>query len=233
MSEVNPDRGSRLVARGSNDTLAECERELQAALSIEPSPEFEARVRQRVDADRQSTARIMWFPTSVFPTAVGRGAEGRGLKTAVGWGLKTPALQAAASLLLIAGAIGLLQRTTPDDPVQAPQMATERPDVALPAAHALTPPAHEGPAYQPEVGRGFTPRRSAREPEVIVVNQMAAVRRLVDAVNDGRMAVGPTPAGPVEPPSQMIVDPLVVEPMAVPAMENSPVAPVPDKRKTQ
>jgi hypothetical protein len=66
---------------------------------------------------------------------------------------------------------------------------------------------------------------------VIVVNQMDAVRRLVDAVADGRLAVPEPPQGPAGPPAEMAIAPLVVEPMPGPTVDPAPVPPLPDTRK--
>ncbi len=61
--------------------------------------------------------------------------------------------------------------------------------------------------------------RSA-EPEVLVpLNQMAAVRRLVSAVNEGRIEVpAEPPQGPMAAPVQLSVAPVVVEPIPVSPM---------------
>jgi hypothetical protein len=62
------------------------------------------------------------------------------------------------------------------------------------------------------------------EPEVIVpLNQMEAVRRLVRAVNEGRVeAPAEPPQGPMALPAELAIAPLVVEPIPVRALD--PVA---------
>jgi hypothetical protein len=177
--------------------LAEVDRELQAALSIAPSADFEARVLRRV-ADDDAPARWSY-----------------------GW------LAAAALVVLATGLFFALNRTPVALDEAPPQMAERQPDVRLPApahkgpAYTADAPARKGPAYaSASVGRGFTPRRAA-EPEVIVpLNQMEAVRRLVRAVNEGRVTAPPErPEGLMPPPTELTVTPLVVEPIRMPAIE--------------
>jgi hypothetical protein len=172
---------------------------LQAALSIAPSADFEERVLRRV-ADDDAPARWSY-----------------------GW------LAAAAALLVLAvGLFFALNRTPAAVDEAPPQMAGRQPDVRLPPpahqepAYTTDAPARKGPAYtSASVGRALTPRR-ASEPEVIVpLNQMEAVRRLVRAVNEGRMVAPPEPAtGPIAAPVELGVAPIVIEPIPVPAIES-------------
>ena len=93
--------------------------------------------------------------------------------------------------------------------------------------HVLTPrpdaPARKNTSEPPRVDTvraRSAPRRA--EPEVIVpLNQMEAVRRLVRAVNEGRIEPPAEPLeGPMTPPATLDVAPLVVEPIPL-----SPLAP--------
>lgn len=172
-------------------------RELKAALSVSPSPDFEARVLQRVEADRPSQ-----WPSHY------------------GW------LAAAASLILVASVFFALNRTSS---VVAEPPA---PQIVERAAPPVEMPRHEAPAAtntsEPPrvetVRAARTPTRTppTAEPEVLVPpNQMEAVRRLVRAVNEGRLEA-PTelPQGPMAAPSAIGVAPVVIEPIPL-----SPIGP--------
>jgi hypothetical protein len=201
--------------------LQEVEDELRTALSISPSEDFQARVLRQV-ADDEAPARWSY-----------------------GW------LATAAVLVLAVGLFFALNRTpAPVDDGVAPQMAERQPDVRLPAPAQQEPPlAPEGPAYESSsaparkgpayasafAGRGFTPRRSSSAPEVIVpLNQMEAVRRLVRAVNEGRMEAPPEPAtGPIAAPVELGVAPIVIEPLPVPPIEPEGAGPSPEIRRSR
>ncbi len=201
------DRGSGLGARGSDNRdeqlLAEVDRELAAALSVTPSADFEARVLLRVEEDHE---------------------QGRSYYS---W------LAAAAALVLAAGLFYALNRAPAIEDVSPPQMVDRRPDVVLPPMPAPVVTATDrarvatAPATRPTVAR-------RTEPEVIVpLNQMEAVRRLVRAVNEGRIVAIPAmPEGPIAPPAELAVVPLVVEPIPVPALEPDPQVPASDIRRT-
>lgn len=140
-------------------------------------------------------------------------------------------LAAAASLVLAAGLFYMMNRAPAIEDVPQP-IATNRPDVVLPAPEAV--PMVKA-VERPHPAAGARVRRPARaaEPEVIVVNQMDAVRRLVRAVNDGRLDPPAEPLqGPVAPPAELAVDPLVIEPIPVPALEPDPQVPPSDIRRT-
>jgi hypothetical protein len=205
------DPGSGIRGPEDRDTqlLAEVDRELRAALSIAPSADFEARVLQRIEADR--------------PVRVGVFGAGRGLQT--------PALlAAAASLVLAAGLFYAVNRTPASDPRSPQQVVEHRAPVSSPAPdHApvatdVAPPRVNITPSRVDAPR--TARLTARrpEPEVIVpLNQMEAVRRLVRAVNEGRVeAPAEPPQGPMALPSELAIAPLVVEPIPVRALD--PVA---------
>jgi hypothetical protein len=169
------------------------DRELKAALSVSPSPDFEARVLQRVEADR--------------PVLVGVFGVARGLKTAG----------------LLVAAFYALNRT----PVVAPQSPQAPPSVAKHAAPTAPGTAPATPKTKeierPRVEAVSASRRAPRvaEPEVFLpVNQMAAVRRLVRDVNEGRISEIPSESPPAAgEPAEVAVAPLVVEPLVVPAAE--------------
>lgn len=184
------------------------DRELRAALSVSPSPDFEARVLQRIERDAPSR----WTPRYAW-------------------------LAAAASVVVAAGALYGLNRTpdlvgptasptvdhrTPPVPIQQREPSVHRgPSVQRePSAHAVT---SESP--RPETVRvSRRPARSAPrsgEPVVLVApNQMEALRRLVRAVNEGRIQAPAEPvAGPMPPPASLAVAPLVIEPIPLPPID--------------
>jgi len=163
------------------------DRELKAALSVSPSPDFAARVLQRVEADRPShrLAQYAW-------------------------------LAAAASLVIAAGVFYALNRTPAVSGPPAPQIVEHpAPPVEVPRPEA---PARRDTSEPPRVQTVRASRTAPRaaEPEVLVPpNQMEAVRRLVRAVNEGRLVEPPAEPlpGPMAPPPAVGVTPLVVEPI--------------------
>ena len=200
-----PGSGIRDPMARDEEVLAEVDRELKAALSVSPSTDFGARVLQRVEEDR---------------------AEGRSYSV---W------LAAAASIVLVTGLFYALNRTSATDPAPPRQVAERGADIVL-ASPQPTPATNE-----PQAPRVVAIARATREtapgpqPEVIVpLNQMEAVRRLVRAVNEGRVvgAIAAPPEGPVAPPAELAVAPLVVEPIPVPALEPGAEAPAPEIRRS-
>ena len=167
------------------------DRELKAALSVSPSPDFEARVLQRVEADRPPH-----WPAHY------------------GW------LAAAASLILVASVFYALNRTAlvvvePPAPqiVEHPAPPVEMPRHEVPAGTNTSEPPR---AQTVRAAVRYFPAPRTAEPEVLVpLNQMEAVRRLVREVNEGRLIEAPAERlpGPMAPPAHVGVTPLVVEPI--------------------
>jgi hypothetical protein len=167
------------------------DRELKAALSVTPSPDFAARVLQRVEADRPShrAAQYAW-------------------------------LAAAASLVIAAGVFYALNRTPavvtgPPAPQvvehPAPPVEMARPEVP---ARKNTP--EPPPVQTVRASVRFLPAPRNAEPEVLVPpTQLEAVRRLVRAANEGRFVEAPAEPvpGPMAPPATVGVTPLAVEPI--------------------
>ena len=212
---VNQDRGPGPGVQGPGSgsrhelTLADVDRELGALLAAVPSAGFEARVLQRIDED--APARRSYVP----------------------W------LAAAASLVLVAGLFYLLNGGRTSE-VVAPQsevahhapVPAAAPAVAAVVTSATPPPASDSP--MPAAVRR-TPRgdRHARPPVIVPLNQMEAVRRLVRAFNEGRVeAPAASPGGPIAPPAEIVVRPLVVDPIPVPALEPDAENPLPDMRRS-
>ncbi len=172
------------MSREMNDPLAEFDRRLRADLSITPSPEFEARVRQRID--ERPARRWTWMRSYAW-------------------------LSAAAAVVVVAGALALLNRDTPANPLH--------PEIPAPAP-AVNPPAPVRQVASAAPRRALPVRVPAvrREPEVLVPPQLEAIRRLaqegiqVQAEPVQKMAGVPDP---------LEVQPLVVEPIPVPGTPSS------------
>ena len=180
------------------------DRELKAALSVSPSPDFEARVLRRVEEDRPSS-----------------------------WAARYGWLAAAASLVIAASVFYALTRTSPA-PAASPQVVERaaphapapiaQPDIQVPAP--TRPPTTASETRRVVVLHAASRAPHRAEPEVIVsVNQMEAVRRLVLAVNEGRLKPPVEPPaepaqGPMAPPANVSVAPVVVEPIRL-----SPLSP--------
>ncbi|HET9264532.1 MAG TPA: hypothetical protein VFO14_15890 [Vicinamibacterales bacterium] len=189
----------------------ELEGALRAELSAAPSPDFEARVMRRI-ADRSATRsrrRIVYAPL------------------------------AAAALVVIATAL-VVQRTHPKDdkPSIAPSRTTSPqwappgsdPQVALPPVPPANPPAatpltNRSRRNIPRAVRPLAARSSssaAPEPEVIVPpGQADAIRRLVRAIAEGRLAPPPVlEPGATGVPAAVPVQPLTIQPILVSAAED-------------
>lgn len=174
------------MSREMNDPLAEFDRQLRAELSITPSPEFEARVRQRID-DRPAR-RWAWMPSYAWLTA-------------------------AAAIFVVAGAVVLLNRNpVPPEQPEVPAPARALAPVVSPASPerevasaAPDAPRHAQPVRVPA---------AIRAPEVLVPPQQAeAIRRLVRQGIEVPAEPVQTIAGVPEP---LEVQPLVVDPIPVP-----------------
>ena len=190
------------------------DRELKAALSASPSPEFEARVLRRVEADRRSHWRAQY-----------------------GW------FAVAATAILVMGVFYALNRTHPaSTPPPAAQVVEQAPRGGLVGAIREPPVGQtdvqkspiELPRVQAVRAQRSEPRNPPRtaEPEVIVpLNRMEAVRRLVIAVNEGRVEPPAAPLqGPLGPPERLAVAPLVVDPIPLPPVAPGADTPAPSIR---
>jgi hypothetical protein len=188
--------------------LAEIDDELKAALSVSPSPDFEARVLRRI-ADRRTARSPRW---------------------------KVFAPLAAAALVVIATTLvvqGPHQRS--DMPSNgpsrsaSPQWAPPGPDpqVAVPPAAPVSPPAATQFAERSRRIVPHPPDRQASagaapEPAVIVPPEQAeAIRRLVRAIAEGRLDPPAMPETRVTgAPMPVPVQPLTIQPILVSAAED-------------
>jgi hypothetical protein len=184
---------------------------LRAELSAAPSPDFEARVLRRI-ADRRTARSRRWIVYAPL---------------------------AAAALVVIATAL-VVQSTqrNGDKPSIAPSRTASPqwappgldPQVAVrpvppPNPPAATPVTNRSRRNVPRAVRPLAARSSssaAPEPEVIVPpGQAEAIRRLVRAIAEGRLAPPPVPEpGATGVPAAVPVQPLTIQPILVSAAED-------------
>jgi hypothetical protein len=173
----------------SRDPLNDLDTELRGLLSVEPSPQFEAKVRARISAERMKGG---------------------------GWSLGWPLAIAAAVVLAIVS--GALMFKAPSSPalVPPPVVAVAEPPAGAPI---VEPPSAQPRAPDTGTGRARPRARTGRvaavprEPEVLVdVRQRANVGRLIAMARAGLLKSEDLPqaaSGPVD---------LVVEPLRIPAI---------------
>ena len=186
----------------NQDLLAEIDNTLKAELSITPSADFEARVLRTIEA--RAAARSWWMPSYAFVAA----AAAVVITTTLAIVMLRPAADGPLPVSARAGS----------DVRLATEPRTAAPRVPNPEARTSS---REPQAQSTERRAPSAERRTPAEPEVIVpLNQLAAVRRLVRDVNEGRIShipdalPEPTPAT-----TALVVAPLVVEPIALPDAE--------------
>ena len=183
------------------------DREIDAAVSVEPSPEFSARIRTRVAAEQVSRG-WNWLPS----------ASPGHRRSSWSWAGGAAAVMAAVALLW------LTSQPRPAGDQGVISSAPLRPPAALaPAAVAAAGPpagAMESPVSAPVarvvVGIGRAPET---EPEVVISRDEAvALRELVAAINEGRVepSVLPdldSPSDPLEPLEELVVEPIALSPL--------------------
>ncbi len=197
------------------------DRELERALAVEPSPQFLARVRTRIATE----------PAESSLAALTGGATSEMWRRAFAlrwWTL------AAAAVIVVLVAVGrnraptittptLVARAFPDRstfivPFVAPGFSGTLPDVASRSSRTIRPglfgPGSVASLRGPAVGaaHGFQPLINARE--------ATALRRLVAGVRDGRVDLTPLlqpaqpPAMDLPPVSDIVISPIIIEPIA-------------------
>ena len=169
--------------------IGDLDAELQAAVSIDASPQFAPRVRAAVEATAVTSHPHRWF-----------------------W---LGGLAATAAAALIVASL----------PAER-SIAPSAPPVAFGAPQQLKPQESANPIPPPALRRAAASRATTAttqppaEPEIIVSSaQRAAVERYVAMFRAGSLETSAlaTPAQPMlAPPSDLVVAPLEVEPMAVP-----------------
>ena len=160
-------------------------RDLEAALDVSPSPDFEARVRERVRAESMGVSRWTW-PTIVAVAAT---------------------LVLAVMVVHSRQSPTRLELTRPEVPIrQAPA-----PSVTNAGQRSQPSGAVRRATSRPHTRRAGAPADPSRASPVVVVpaGQMAAIQRLMHEVAAGRVVMGPErPA----PPGALQVSALVEAP---------------------
>jgi len=191
--------------------LSEIDNELKAALSVSPSPDFEARVLRRI-ADSSTVRSRRWFVYAPLAAA---------------------AVVVIATTLVVLGPEESANLPSSEPSRSAsPQWAPPGPVplVAVPPVPPVDPPAAtelaDGPRRSvPRVIRQASRQASgsaASEPEVIVPPAQAeAIRRLVRAIAQGTLDPPAVPETRVTgAPAPMSVQPLTIQPILVSAAED-------------
>lgn len=182
-------------------TDATLDREIDAALDVQPSPEFLARVRARVSAEHVAS-----------PWASGRLLAGAGLV-------------AAGVVVLVVVLPWPVREPGPAIPEQAREVRPASVEPVAPGpAVAPTVDASVRHAERPSGTPAAPVRRAARveerrEPEVLISqDEAAALRRLFAAIGQGRVDPSALPSlesgsGPMAPIEELVVDPIAVSPL--------------------
>ena len=160
--------------------LTEIDEELRELLAIEPSPEFAARVRQRV-AMHQRSGR--W------------------------WRSRLALAAAAASIVIAAGS--LVGPSSPPPVPEPPFVLLRVPSLGLPSSVGMTSPT-EPPKRARRVERPPAHPPVAQAPDVVVdLQQQVAIVRLLELARTGTALALPPAAG-VTPQTPLTVEPLSV-----------------------
>jgi hypothetical protein len=171
------------------------ERTLRAALSVEPSPEFQARVRTRI---AEEPAPRGWLLPSIVALAA-----------------------AAAVILAVAIAASRSSRLpAPTVAARSPQPATAVPGVAKEPEPARTPrvePVRQ-PAAQRRV-RSVNPR-----PATPRTDEAQAIRELLNAVDRGEIALAISPVARSDEDRPATIPNLAISPISISALVVDPIA---------
>jgi hypothetical protein len=165
--------------------------ELSAAIAIDPSPQFAPRVRAAVEATAVASRRHRWH-----------------------WfgGLAA----AAAAAMIVVASWPAEHETAPS----APPIAFGRTQPLKPVESANPVPPRQAPSQTVAARARQTRTHVTPEPEIIVATeQRIAVERYVAMFRAGSLdtsALATSPQPMLAPPSDLVVAPLEVEPMAVP-----------------
>jgi hypothetical protein len=187
------------------EPMNEIDAELRRLLAVAPSPQFEARVRTRLETERM----------------------------AGGWGIRPWMLAAtAAAAVLIALVSGALMLDTPSSrlpespplnvAVRQPQPPVEPSSGVPDAGQGRRPVALRPAGSRPSLVASSAAGRSS-EPEVLVDDRVKAAVDHLFATAAGRV-LGDPPVTRMsdlgQPPAEIVVEPLVVEPVRVPVIDS-------------
>lgn len=173
------------------------ERELKRTLNVAPTDDFAARVLRSVEGDRPP--RRLVAPAWLAAAAAVILAAG-------GWFVATRDRQASPQPVVV-------NDHRPPTPEQRPA-----PPSGKAAAPRVTPPIRVGTRARTTLVTTTEAMRHERR-VIVPTSQLAAIRHIVRQVNAGRLAV-PEPAPPIaNAPAELVIPPLVIEPIPVVAME--------------
>ena len=173
-------------------TGAAFERAIETALAVDPSPEFLARVRLRIEGEPGSS---MWR---------------------MPWMLTAGALAVAIVMAVVVFRSDRKPTLTSTDQVAvARRTATETAPPPVPSTASATPRTDGTPAARPA-----REARPARDPEVLIsADEAAGLRRLISVARDGRIDFTPVlianreAAVSLQPFSEITWEPITVEPL--------------------
>lgn len=235
MTDERPDETLTPVTPVTPVTNDALDREIEQLLAVDPSPEFLATVRARLDAEPAPAAwRFRWRPVAAGATALAV------LVLTVVVSRPEPSLTdvpddpatvaraddiALASLVTPTGAPDdVVTSAAPPPPVAEP---TNAPAPAVPAEPLPTPGdvAVTPMPTPPPPASAVSPPGPPHFPRVVISeSEAAALRRLFAQVRDQQVTV-PAPAeplGPVavlDPPAEIEIPPISIEPMTLPLIE--------------
>jgi hypothetical protein len=167
-------------------TDEEVDRAIGELLDVEPSPDFVARVRTRIDGERIAPR---WFDWRLVPVSA-----------------------AIASLLVIVVVWSAGKNGEPPPQPQAVSVAPAPPEPAKPTA--VTPQAvNAGTAAVAAPGRN---EPNEAPPAVLVSRaEVEGLRYFVSALREGRLDANalPSESGDLEEPMPIVIEPITVEPL--------------------
>jgi hypothetical protein len=183
-----------------DEHLDDALRDLRTELNVTPSPEFAAKVRERIEAQPATARWGLWAWTGVAATCV-------------------------AAVIAVA-----MWRAAHPAPVTQKPVASVAQSVQAPEpAAAVTPPAAEPVApKRPATPAEPTVRvaRERAEPEVLVPpDQLNAIRRLMAAVRKGALASAPAAPTLIDPDTGELIPP---KPIEIPLITIEPLPGLPD-----
>ena len=176
------------------ETMTVLEREIERALAVDPSPEFVARVRQRISSERVPSG---WRATWIVAGA-GALAAGAIVLIVVSRAPQTAPAPPTLTARSIGGSGRLQEDVRADQHVRT--IAPRGRDVVTMGGH-------------------IDPHRRDHEPEVLIdAREAAALRALYEGASIGRIDLTPLAAliarvaTPAEPPD-LVIPPIAIEPL--------------------
>lgn len=178
------------------------EREIEAALAVDPSPQFVAKIRARVASEPAPTS---WWPLRWPVLATAAASAVVAVAVASMWQPSAPEQSATLS-----GADVVLTGPAPEQPARATPERTAAPRVPSPATVARTS-SHSTRSVARTVS-------GPREPEVLISrDEQRAFALLVTAVHEGRfqraLASTAKASDTWAEPMDISITPLVIEPL--------------------